>query len=171
MNSFLHSSSSIVVIGAKRRISCQKQRQLVSADKVDAYFAWAKEKYAQVTHNSVIGKALAYSIHQEPFLRLFLTDGRIPMDNNYAEQVIRPFTIARKNFVLMESSKGATASAMIFSLAETAKANGLNTYDYFELLLSELSKHQDDHDRSFLEDLLPWSKNVQLKCPSKYKKS
>jgi transposase len=149
----------------------QKQRQLVLADKVDAYFAWAKEKYAQVTHNSVIGKALAYSIHQEPFLRLFLTDGRIPMDNNYAEQAIRPFTIARKNFVLMESSKGATASAMIFSLAETAKANGLNTYDYFELLLSELSKHQDDHDRSFLEDLLPWSKNVQLKCPSKYKKS
>ena len=71
----------------------------------------------------------------------------------------------------MESSKGTSASAMIFSLAETAKANGLNTYDYFELLLSELSKHQDDHDRSFLEDLLPWSKNVQLKCPSKYKKS
>ena len=82
------------------------------------------------------------------------------MDNNYAEQAIRPFTIARKNFVLMESSKGASASAMIFSLAETAKANGLNTYDYFELLLSELSARQDDHDKAFLEDLLPWSKNV-----------
>ena len=149
----------------------QKQRQLVLADKVDAYFVWLKEKYAQVTHNSIIGKAMAYSIHQEQFLRLFLTDGRIPIDNNYAEQAIRPFTIARKNFVPKESSKGASASAMIFSLAETAKANGLNTYDFFELLLSELSAHQDDHDKAFLEDLLPWFKNVQEKCPSKYKKS
>jgi len=61
-----------------------------------------------------------------------------------AEQAIRPFTIARKNFVLMESDNGANASAMIFSIAETAKANSLNTYDYFELLLSEIPKHQDD---------------------------
>ena len=66
------------------------------------------------------------------------------MDNNYAEQVIRPFTIVRKNFVLMESDNVANASAMIFSIAETAKANCLNTYDYFELLLSEIPKHQDD---------------------------
>ena len=63
------------------------------------------------------------------------------MDNNYAEQAIRPFTIARKNFVLIDSSKGATASAMLFSLAETTKANGLNTYQYFELPLTEIPKH------------------------------
>ncbi|MCR5313679.1 MAG: transposase [Bacteroidaceae bacterium] len=54
-----------------------------------------------------------------------MNDGKVPMDNNYAEQAIRPFTIARKNFVLIDSSKGATASAMLFSLAETAKANRL----------------------------------------------
>ena len=73
-----------------------KQRQLVLSEKVDAYFAWVKRKYHQVTHNSTIGKALAYSIHQEPYLRTFLTDGDIPMDNNFAEQTIRPFTIGRK---------------------------------------------------------------------------
>ena len=50
-----------------------KQRQLILAEKVDAYFTWVKHKYTQVTHNSTIGKALAYSIHQEPYLRLFLT--------------------------------------------------------------------------------------------------
>ena len=149
----------------------KKQRQLVLQEKVDDYFAWAKLKYSQVTHNSVIGKALAYSINQEEYLRKFLTDGRIPMDNNYAEQAIRPFTIARKNFVLMESNNGAKASAMIFSLAETAKANSVNTYEYFELLLSEIPKHMDDHDLRFLDDLLPWSKNVQEKCPSRFKKS
>ena len=73
------------------------------------------------------------------------------MDNNYAEQAIRPFTIARKNFVLMESDNGAKASAMIFSLAETAKANSVNTYVYFELLLSEIPKHMGDHDLKFLD--------------------
>lgn len=80
------------------------------------------------------------------------------MDNNYAEQAIRPFTIARKNFVLMESDNGAKASAMIFSIAETAKANVLNTYEYFNLLLSEIPKHQDDKDTKYLDALLPWSK-------------
>ena len=78
-----------------------KQRQLVLTEKVDAYFAWIKEKY----------------------LRTFLSDGETPMDNNYAEQAIRPFTIGRKNFVLIESSNGARASAVLYSIVETAKAN------------------------------------------------
>ena len=68
----------------------KKQRQLVLSEKVEAYFAWAKQKYSQVTHNSTIGKALAYSINQEEYLRVFLSDGHVPMDNNYAEQAIRP---------------------------------------------------------------------------------
>ena len=63
----------------------KKQRQLVLQDKVDAYFEWVKLKYSQVTHKNVIGRALAYSINQEEYLRMTLTDDRIPMDNNYAE--------------------------------------------------------------------------------------
>ena len=102
-----------------------KQRQLILTEKDDAYFTWVKLKYTQVTHNSTIGKALAYSIHQESHLRTFLNDGDVPMDNNYAEQAIRPFTIGRKNFVLIETSNGARASAMIYSIVETAKANAL----------------------------------------------
>ncbi|MGN0400688.1 MAG: IS66 family transposase [Acetatifactor sp.] len=148
-----------------------KQRQLILAEKVDAYFTWVKHKYTQVAHNSTIGKALAYSIHQEPYLRLFLTDGDVPMDNNSAEQAIRPFTIGRKNFVLIDSSNGARASAIIYSLVETAKANQLNVYQYFELLLTEIPKHMDDKNLSFLDDLLPWSPTVQEKCPSRFKKS
>ena len=149
----------------------KKQRQHVLKDKVDAYFEWVKLKCSQVTHNSVIGKALKYSINQEEYLRTFLTDGRIPMDNNYAEQAIRPFTIARKNFVLIESDNGAKASAILFSLAETAKANNLNTYEYFELLLTEIPQHQDDKNLSFLDNLLPWSPYVQKTYPSRIKKS
>ena len=148
-----------------------KQRQLILTEKVDAYFTWVKHKYTQVTNNSTIGKALAYSIHQEPYLRLFLTDGDVPMDNNSAEQAIRPFTIGRKNFVLIDSSNGARASAVIYSLVETAKANQLNVYQYFELLLTEIPKHMDDKNLSFLDDLLPWATTVQEKCPIRFKKS
>ena len=149
----------------------KKQRQLVLSGKVDAYFAWAKLKYSQVTHNSIIGKALAYSINQEAYLRVFLSDGHIPMDNNYAEQAIRPFTIGRKNFVLIESSNGAKASAILYSLVETAKANGLNTYEYFNLLLTKIPQHMDGKEFRFIDELLPWSPRVQKECPSRFKKS
>lgn len=149
----------------------KKQRQLDIKKRVDAYFEWVKLKYNQVTQNSTIGKALAYSINQEKYLRTFLNDGKVPLDNNYAEQAIRPFTIARKNFVLIESSNGAKTSAILFSLAETAKANGLNTYQYFELLLTEIPKHMSDKNLSFLDNLLPWAKDVQKTCPSRFKKS
>lgn len=148
----------------------QKQRQEHLLPKVDAYFEWVKKKYSQITHNSTIGKASAYSINQEQYLRVFLSDGHIPPDNNPAEQVIRPFTPGRKNFVLIESDNGANASAMLYSLAETAKANGVNTYKYFELLLTELPKHMADSDRSFIDSLLPWSPLIQEKCPSRFKK-
>lgn len=149
----------------------KKQRQLVLQDKVDAYFEWVKLTYSQVTHNSTISKALAYSLNQEEYLRMFMTDGRIPMDNNYAEQAIRPFPIARMNFVLMDSNNGAKSSAIIFSIAVTAKANAINTYEYFKLLLSEIPKYQNDNDTKLLDDLLPCPKNVHEKCPSRFKKS
>ena len=149
----------------------RKQRQQNLQKKVDDYFAWVKLKYDQVTKNSTIGKALAYSIHQEEYLRKFLNDGNIPMDNNYAEQAIRPFTVGRKNFVIIESDNGAKSSAMLYSLVETAKANGLNTYKYFEMLLTEIPKRMEDKDLSFINDLMPWSPKVQKECPSLYKKS
>lgn len=149
----------------------KKQRQFVLSEKVDAYFAWVKQKYTQVTQNSIIDKALAYSLNQKQYLRVFLTDGNIPMDNNYAEQTIRPFTLSRKNFVLIESSNVAKASAILYSLVETAKANELNTFEYFNLLLTEIPQRMDDSNLSFLDALLPWAPRVQKVCPSKYKKS
>ena len=93
------------------------------------------------------------------------------MDNNYAEQAIRPFTLGRKNFVIIESDNGAKASAVLYSLVETAKANQINTYKYFELLLSELPNHMNDTDLRFIDDLMPWSPRIQRECPSHLKKS
>ena len=147
------------------------QRQKVLKPLVDAYFSWTKVKYEQVTKNSVIGRALYYSINQEKYLRVFLDNPRVPMDNNTAEQAIRPFTIGRKNFVIISSSNGAKASSVIYSIVETAKANNLNIYDYLELLLSEIPTHMDDKNLDFLDKLLPWSDFVQDKCSKSKLKS
>ena len=149
----------------------KNQRQLILKDKVDVYFAWAKEKYTKVAPKSKTGEALAYSINQEKYLRQFLEDGDIPMDNNPAEQAIRPFTVGRKNFVLINTDHGARASAVLYSLVETAKANNLNPYKYFEMLLTVIPQHMEDKDRKFLDALLPWSPLVQEKCKSLIKKS
>lgn len=88
---------------------------------------------------------------------------------DYVEQAIRPFTIGRKNFVLIESDNGAKASAVLYSLVETAKANQINTYKYFELLLTEIPKRMSGTDLRFIDDLLPWSEKVKKECPSLYK--
>lgn len=76
------------------------------------------------------------------------------MDNNYAEQAIRPFVIGRKNFVLVETSNGARSSAMIYSIVETAQTNYLNVYQYFELLLTEIPKHMNDTEDIFFAAFL-----------------
>ena len=88
------------------------------------------------------------------------------MDNNTAERAIRPFTLGRKNWVNVDSIRGAEASAIMYSLVETAKANGLRVYEYLEYVLTELAAHQDDTSRDFLADLLPWSKAAKKKCNS-----
>lgn len=66
----------------------------------------------------------------------------------------------RKNWEMIETINGAKTSAIIYSIAETAKANNLKPYDYFEYLLTEIPNHMEETDRSFLKDLLPWSPNL-----------
>lgn len=88
----------------------------------------------------------------------------MPMDNNAAEQSIRGFCISKKNQVTIDTIAGAKSSAIIYSIAETAKANNLKPYDYFEYLLTEIPRHLDDTDRAFLDDLLPWSPNFSANC-------
>ena len=104
--------------------------------------------------------AFSYTLNQEKHLRVFLTDGDVPMDNNASERAIRGFCVGKKNWQMIDTINGAKSSAIIYSIAETAKANNLKPYEYFEHLLTEISKHMDDSDRSFLDDLLPWSEKL-----------
>jgi hypothetical protein len=82
------------------------------------------------------------------------------LDNNASERAIRGFCIGKKNWQMIDTINGAKTSAMIYSIAETAKANNLKPYDYFKYILEVIPEHMEDHSRDFLEDLLPWSENL-----------
>lgn len=86
------------------------------------------------------------------------------MDNNAAEQSIRGFCIGKKNWIIIDTVAGARSSAIVYSIAETAKANNRKPYDYFEHLLTGIPKHLEDMDRTFLEDLLPWLPALPENC-------
>ncbi len=140
------------------------RRQLSVKPLVEAYFVWVRETLPKVPQKSKTWEGFNYSLNQEKYLKVFLDDGEVPMDNNAAEQSIRGFCIGKKNWVMIDTIAGAKSSAIIYSIAETAKANNLKPYDYFEYLLTEIPKHLDDTDRSFLDDLLPWSPGLPANC-------
>ncbi len=123
-----------------------------------------KKAVLQLDPGSNLAKGLQYSINQEPFLRLFLTDGDIPMGNNTAELAVRPFIAGRKNWVNIDSICGAKTSVILYSVVETARGNHLKIYVYLNLLLTGLPKHADDTSRNFIQNLLLWSKNIREKC-------
>ena len=137
-----------------------KQRQAVIKPLVDAFFAYLKT--INVSPKDKFGDAVGYARNQEKYLRVFLTDGDVPIDNNASERAIRGFCIGKKNWQMIDTIHGAKSSAIIYSIVETAKANGLKPFAYVQHLLEEIPKHMDDKDCSFLEDLLPWSEKLPI---------
>lgn len=133
------------------------QRQAVIQPLVEALFTYLKMHKQEVPQSGKLHDAFTYALNQEKYLKVFLTDGDVPLDNNASERAIRGFCIGKKNWQMIDTINGAKTSAMIYSIAETAKANNLKPYEYFKYLLEEIPKHMDDTDRSFLDRLLPWS--------------
>lgn len=134
---------------------------------VDAFFAYLKNEGAKIAPKSKTGEGITYCLNQEGYLRVFLTDGAVPIDNNAAERAIRPFCLGKKNWVVIDTISGAKASAIWYSLAETAKANNLKPYEYFKYLLEEIITHGEFDDTGYLDDLLPWSEKVPERCRKK----
>lgn len=153
-------------LSAEERI---RERQKSIAPLVDEFFMWVKKCVSDTTvlPRGKTAEGLNYCIDKEKYLRVFLTNGYVPMDNSASERAIRPFTIGRKNWVIIDSIRGAQASAVIYSIVETAKLNKLNVFCYLEHLLTELPKLADekgDIGTSKLEPLLPWSDQLPEKC-------
>ena len=145
-----------------------EHRKRILKPLVDEYFDWIKEqvKTCSVLPKSETGEGLSYSINQEKYLRAFLDNGDIPIDNSACERAIRPFCVGRKNWNVIDTVEGAQASAVAYSIAETAKANNLKPYQYFEYLLTELPKRVSQKKDSMfsLDDLMPWSPELPMSC-------
>ena len=148
----------------------RKQRQINLKPLVEAFFAWAKE--IQASGRLSKGKTLDginYCINQEEALKVFLDDGKVPLDNNATEGALRSFCLHKHAWKLIDSIDGAKSSAIIYSITETAKANNLSPFRYLEYVLTVMKDHQEDTDYCFMEELLPWSEQLPEICRSKAK--
>ncbi len=125
--------------------------------------AWLNLRHKQVLPKSTLGKAIAYCKNQWNKLEGFLLDGRLEISNNRAERAIKPFVIGRKNWLFSNTPKGATASAVIYSIIETAKANDLNPFCYLTYLFEQLP-NIDTNDLELLDTYLPWSTSLPDSC-------
>jgi transposase IS66 len=133
-----HRDNSFKELSSEERLM---NRQKTVAPLVDAYFAWGKQTRNKIWGNQKLTEALNYSFILEPYLRVFLQDALIPLDNNDAERSIRSFCVGKHSWHIIDSVRGASASALLYSIAESAKANQLKPYEYFTYLLKELLKY------------------------------
>lgn len=115
-----------------------KKRLELEKPVLDALLGWLETRNA--APKSALGKALHYLKDQWPYLTNYLKDGRLELSNNRAERSIKPFVISRKNFLFANTPRGAQSSAVVFSLIETAKENGLDPYRYLTYVLSQAPK-------------------------------
>jgi len=129
-----------------------------SKPKATAFFAWVKTLDALPGHK--LGQAKQYLLTQEPYLMNVYLDGRLELTNNLAEQALRPMCVGRKNWLFSATPKGAHASAVLYSLVETAKANGLRPQHYLEYVLEQLPQITT----SQIDGLLPWSESLPDTC-------
>ena len=129
---------------------------------LEAFWCWLEN--LNVLNGSALGKAVTYAKNQRKYMENYLLDGRCSISNNAAENAIRPFTVGRKNWLFADTPKGASASAAVYSIIETAKANGLNVYTYLEYLLLYMPDTDWRNYPEELDMLMPWSEDVQAEC-------
>jgi hypothetical protein len=139
---------------------------------MDEFFDWAENVYGKnimATKQSNMGKALAYAMNQRTHLENVLLDGRLELSNNRAERSIKPFVIGRKNWLFSSSEKGADASAMFYSIIETAKENGLKPYEYLKYIFETAPNLGLSRNSNAIEALLPWNAPDECRLPVQIK--
>ena len=133
-------------------------RQAQAQPIVNKLYQWLVQNQPKLVSKTKLADAATYLSNQWHKLTVYLEDGRLNIDNNRAERAIKPFVIGRKNWLFSQTKNGANASAVHYSIIETAKANGLTPFDYVMTCLNELCKPKPD-----IERLLPWNKGVANK--------
>ncbi len=126
---------------------------------LEEYFAWLNTVHPE--KGSKLEEAVRYSINQKQQLCAFLDKVEVPISNNLAENAIRPFTMGRKNWLFCDTPKGAKASAIVYSLVESAKANGIEPFAYLQHVLVQLPYLGKSPSHEELETLMPWAPDIQ----------
>jgi len=129
------------------------KRQELSRPVMVEFYTWVHALNA--APKTGIGKAIYYALSQRKYLECYLLDGRLEISNNRAERSIKPFVIDRKNFLFANTPRGAKASAVMFSLIETAKESGLNPFEYLAYIFKHAPNCDIRNDADALERLLP----------------
>jgi transposase len=135
-------------------------RQAQSAAHVAAFFDWSEQQLCALPGKSDLAKAFRYGLSRRASLSLFLTDGRVAIDNNPAERALRPIGVGRRNWLFAGAETGAETLARAMTVIETAKLNGLDPQAY----LSDILARINDHKINRLDELLPW--NWQPEAPA-----
>ena len=130
---------------------------------VEAFWAWIDKQKAP--NGSRLASALTYAGNQRDYMMTYLEAGHCSISNNMSENSIRPVTVGGRNWLFCDTAEGADASMMVYSLLETARANGLNPQKYLEYLLAARpDKNMTDRE---LENMALWSPAVQKCCVNK----
>lgn len=127
-------------------------RQEKSKVIIDKLTGWVIENKDKIPPKTKLGEALTYWCNQAHKLVTYLKEGYINIDNNRAERAVKPFVIGRKNWLFSNTPRGAKASAILYSIIETAKANGLLVDNYLQICLDEMANKPET-----LTHLLPWN--------------
>ena len=143
-------------VGDEQRHESRQQNSLPVLAQLQT---WLEKTQPQVTAQNALGKAISYLASNWMKLVRYTEAGYLPIDNNAAERAIRPFVIGRKNWLFSDTPKGATASAQLYSLVETAKANGQEPYAWLRHALERLPQASSVED---FEALLPWNCTPQI---------
>ena len=139
----------------------QRQRQLRSLPIAEEYYAWLETLFKP---SGKLKDAVTYAVNQRKYLCAFLEHGEIEISNNQVENAIRPIVVGRKNWLFSDTPDGAQASATVYTLMETAKANGLNPEKYISHLLTVLPERFAHDPKAQIDDLLPWAHGLHDLC-------
>ena len=131
---------------------------------MDEFSTWLAGIAPQVEEGTLLHKAVVYAQNQFPYLYNALADGDLPIENNRAEQAIRPFACGRRAWLFSDTQAGAEASCGIYSIVTTARGNGLMPMRYLEWLLEELPNTPGADDPAVLGRFMPWSPDVPESC-------
>lgn len=137
---------------AIRKVGLEKEKPVI-----DGFLSWLEQQ--KPTRGSRMEKAITYIRNREAYLSRYLEDGRCSFSNNLSENAIRPFVVGRKGWLFSDTPAGAETSAVIYTMVENAKANGVNVYQYLKLLLEKQPNNRMSDEE--LECFTPWNPEVK----------